>query len=233
MSVLLTHVFGLVFAKVSASATPKPPLIRNCTKWSVDEVAKWASGISPAIFTSDDVQTLKQQRVNGPTLLTLTEQKLLDRPYRLTGGAATELLLAINNLKIFAKTQDATKLQDPNLPDRHDPKWDYLRNLEQLKRKVGQFIELPNIGGTDEKLPMKLLGDKIKSYLLTRERYDLVEKFYNMVNVGKVNVKNANQQSGIILSGSNGVGKTFESYLLTCVAYMNNAILFYIVCICS
>eukprot|EP01133_Synstelium_polycarpum_P009097 gene9097-10667_t len=189
---------------------------------SIADVATWTSIV--LVDYPSDVAVLKAQRLNGAALFTLTKEELKRPPYNFTGGAASNLILARDKLKI-----SATKLQDHTLASiRSDSKWDHLRNLESLKEKVGSFIELPNIGGVDSCLPKKLSPDKIKSFLLTQERLDLVERFAKMINIGQVNVVNVNPQSGLILSGPNGVGKTFDSYLLACIAYVNNAILFYI-----
>eukprot|EP01133_Synstelium_polycarpum_P018565 gene18565-22214_t len=192
------------------------------TSSSVDDVATWTSIV--LVDYPSDVAVLKAHRLNGAALFTLTEEKLLRPPLSLTLGAASNLILARDKLKI-----SAIKLHDHTLASiRSDSTWDHLRNLESLKEKVGSFIELPNIGGVDACLPKKLYQDKIKSFLLTQERLDLVERFAKTINIGQVNVVNDNQQSGLILSGPNGVGKTFDSYLLACIAYVNNAILFYI-----
>ncbi|GAM21185.1 hypothetical protein SAMD00019534_043600 [Acytostelium subglobosum LB1] len=214
-------------------------LITN--KSSVDDVCQWAADI-PTIEQSD-IATLKQNRVNGAALLTLTKEELLKLNFPL--GAASNLMIAIDKLKVpVKKALDASKLQDPLLPARDDPRWACLHDLKiemvndakgqlvpclkKLKDKIGQFIELPNLGGADGLLPKKLDENKIKSFLMTQERYDLVVRFATMINLGQVNITNSSPQSGLILSGPNGVGKTFESYLLTCIAYLNNSILIYI-----
>ncbi|GAM23447.1 hypothetical protein SAMD00019534_066220 [Acytostelium subglobosum LB1] len=199
-------------------------------------MCQWATAI-PSLEQSDIV-TLKQQRVNGAALLTLTEEKLLKHPYNFPGGAASNLMIAIDKLKVIVKKPlDASKFQDSLLPAHDDPRWSCLHDLKiemetdtngqqvpcikKLKNKIGQFIELPNLAGKDKILPKKLERGKLTSYLLTQERYDLVLRFATMINLGEPHMENPSLQSGLI-------GKTLESYLLTCIAYVNNAIVIYI-----
>ncbi len=68
----------------------------------------------------------------------------------------------------------------------------------------------------------------LKSIMLTPQRYQLLKEFAEAVHLGQRDVKGM-PQSGMILSGPNGVGKTVESYLIACTAYANDSILVYIV----
>eukprot|EP01132_Coremiostelium_polycephalum_P002294 gene2294-2830_t len=110
----------------------------------------------------------------------------------------------------------------------NDPRWDYLRSIELLKEKINKFIELTDLGGTNKSYAKELNSEKIKNVYISPERYTLVEKFIKNLNIGLRDVGNLDTKFGIILSGPNGCGKTFENYLLTCIAYVNGAIVIYI-----
>ena len=94
---------------------------------------------------------------------------------------------------------------------------------------IGQVIKLPDLRGMTATLPKELQPEKLEKILLTPQCFQLLEEFAQAVNLGQANVSNADPQSGMILSGPNGVGKTVESYLITCAAYVNNCLLIYIV----
>lgn len=101
-----------------------------------------------------------------------------------------------------------------------------MHSLEQIEKKMNQFVELPRLGSL---LPKELNESDLKQVLMTPERVSLVKSLWNAINLGKRGVKNADTHSGMILSGPNGIGKTVNSYLLTSVAYMNGAFVIYIV----
>ena len=125
---------------------------------------------------------------------------------------------------------DPEEQVDKNLPNREDPKWDHLRakNLHELKKKAdeGETIELPVLEGY---FPKAFSPDMAKAFIMTPQRYKLLNEFASAVHLGEANIRNADHEAGMILSGPNGVGKSFESYLITSVAYVNDCLVVYIV----
>jgi hypothetical protein len=101
-----------------------------------------------------------------------------------------------------------------------------MRSLEEIKKKVNTFVELPCLGSI---LPKELNQEDIKQVLMTPERISLVEHLWNAINLGKEGIENRDCNFGMILSGPNGIGKSVDSYILTSVAYMNGAFVIYIV----
>ncbi len=132
-------------------------------------------------------------------------------------------------LLLLSSVISPQQLQDHTLPDPKDPRWDHLRDVIGLKKKIGEAIELPDLSGARKGLPKEMTKEKTKNIVLTHQRYKLLEEFAKAVNLGQKDVDNADPQSGMILSGLNGVGKTVESYLITCIAYVNDSLLIYIV----
>jgi len=124
------------------------------------------------------------------------------------------------------------------LVSRDDPKWDWLRNLgregepgETVFGKVRKYVELPYLG--NEFLP-KELNDKmkLKNVFITPHRVNVLKIMWDKLHLGVLNVEGEDSQAGCILSGPNGIGKTVQSYLMVCAAYVNKAIVIYVVRCC-
>lgn len=113
------------------------------------------------------------------------------------------------------------------MPSRNDPKFKIFHDINLLLQSENKVIDLPNFG-TEFAKDMNVEKQKIS--ILTPQRISILIKFMEMVNMGKPTDKNYSQK-GMIISGPNGVGKTFMTYLMACAAYANNCILVYIVCI--
>ena len=111
------------------------------------------------------------------------------------------------------------------LPLRTDDRWNHLRSVEELRRRVGHIIELPNF---PRHLPKGFDRSVAQRVLLTQERFDLVEKIFKAVQLGR-EASDECTGVGMILSGPYGVSKTVVSYLLMSILYINNAIVVYIV----
>jgi hypothetical protein len=60
-------------------------------QWTVNEVFEWAK----TIVKEDHAKKLKDQKVAGQALLTLTKEKLAKKPYKVLRGPATKLEIAI------------------------------------------------------------------------------------------------------------------------------------------
>ena len=112
-----------------------------------------------------------------------------------------------------------------DLPDRASPQWEHLRNLDTLKSLIGTVIELPVFPN----MPKEFDASIAQRVLLSPERLELIKELFETLHLGHVDVANKSQHSGMILSGSNGVGKTVDSYLLMSILYVNNALVIYIV----
>lgn len=124
-----------------------------------------------------------------------------------------------------------------NLASRDDPKWNWMRTLgtkgvagETVFGKVNQFVELPSLG--DLFFPKEFDSEEqLKQVFITLERAEVLEIVWNTLHFGQENMENVHTQSGMILSGPNGVGKTVLSYFIVATAYVNKAIVIYIVLI--
>ncbi len=115
---------------------------------------------------------------------------------------------------------------DPLLPNSKDPRWAHLLDLPSLRFKIGESIELPVLGS---ELPRELDKDKVKSIVLTPQRYSHLEEFSRAVNLGDKTVRDEACQNLMILSGTFGAGKTVASYLITSVAFLHGAVVIYVV----
>jgi hypothetical protein len=69
----------------------------NPNDWTIDQVYQWA--IDVVGISKKTAQILRDNEVDGSTLLTLTKEELLKEPYKMPGGPATKLASAIKTLK--------------------------------------------------------------------------------------------------------------------------------------
>jgi hypothetical protein len=121
----------------------------------------------------------------------------------------------------------------PGLVSRDDPKWNWLRNLgtegvagETVFGKVHQYVELPYLG--DEFLPEKLGKPlRLKQVFINPQSTEVLKIMWDTLHLGVLNVKGTRSQAGCLLSGPYGIGKTVQSYLMVCAAYVNKAIIIY------
>jgi hypothetical protein len=71
--------------------------VENPNEWTIDQVYHWA--MEKVFLLREDANILKQQKVDGKTLLALTKDKLLKEPYKMPFGSATKLASAIKTLR--------------------------------------------------------------------------------------------------------------------------------------
>jgi len=208
--------------------TPSRPLL----EWSKEEAKQYLLQSNNGMFASI---ADKLDGINGKTLVDYTKEDLVV----ITGSPSLGIAL-FNNLQLNKRPQglDPTVLSDRLLPWREAPDWDHLRDLNILRNKIGQVIQLPNLSGTSNEWPKEMNEKKIERIFLTEQRFKLVEEFWSTCRIGQRDVplpiekdSEADRTPGMVLSGPNGVSKTVASYLLACVAYVNSCILFY--CVCS
>lgn len=105
---------------------------------------------------------------------------------------------------------------------RHDEKWNHLRNDEALKKKVGEFIELPDLPGPK---PKGLTQEDISRFLLTKQRWEILSEVSEAIGTGPLR---NDVNNGLCLSGPHGVGKSVINYLLASIAYVRGWFLQYI-----
>jgi len=114
---------------------------------------------------------------------------------------------------------------------RDHPAFDLLKDMHLLEKHENKAIILPDI--TDGNLAKELtLGPDLRfvqPILLTKQRIDIIKRFYNQVQPGKEDFRFRQRGNGLILSGPNGQGKSILCYLLACAAYANNCVVTYIV----
>jgi hypothetical protein len=79
----------------SASYFHLVSVAKPVAQWTVDEVFEWAK----TIVAEKHARILKVQEVDGQVLLALTEEKLVKKPYKILGGPATKLEIAIKALQ--------------------------------------------------------------------------------------------------------------------------------------
>eukprot|EP01124_Arcella_intermedia_P019090 TRINITY_DN2622_c0_g1_i4.p1 TRINITY_DN2622_c0_g1~~TRINITY_DN2622_c0_g1_i4.p1 ORF type:complete len:613 (-),score=78.21 TRINITY_DN2622_c0_g1_i4:89-1927(-) len=106
---------------------------------------------------------------------------------------------------------------------RNDPKWNYLRSNEELKKRVGDFISLPLL--PIKSMPKGFQPANLTEFLLTRQRLQILDEVIEAVDKGKLASPSDN---GLCLSGPHGVGKSGLNYLLASVAYVRGWFLQYI-----
>jgi len=97
--------------------------------------------------------------------------------------------------------------------DRHDSKWDYLRDDQLLAQRVGHFIELPDLPGDK---PKQLVSEHWQKFLLTKQRLEIANELIGAIGHGPLKERSSN---GLCLSGPQGVGKSALNYLLASIAY--------------
>jgi len=108
--------------------------------------------------------------------------------------------------------------------------WSHLQASSLGNLKVGDIVELPSLGERP-----KELGDianeesPLKRVLLTQDRLDHILLVSNQLALGSEDYPTGEKYMGRILSGPNGVGKTVLSYLTTAIAWVNGAVVLYIV----
>jgi hypothetical protein len=154
-----------------------------------------------------------------------------------TSGDKSKLEINIEEQETSKRLRQSNDPRDylvRGLVSRDDPKWDWLRNLgregepgETVFGKVRKYVELPYLG--NEFLPKELDDEmKLKNVFITPHRVDVLKIMWDMLHLGVLNVKGKRSQAGCILSGPNGIGKTVQSYLMVCAAYVNKAIVIYV-----
>jgi len=111
------------------------------------------------------------------------------------------------------------------MPRRDDGQFKHLRDLGGLGGLVGRAIPLPVF----PELPKGFTAKVAQKVLITPARLALLQEAAAILHLGKENVPNESRESGFILSGPSGVGKSVDSYLLATFLYMNGCIVSYIV----
>lgn len=140
---------------------------------------------------------------------------------------------------------DPEALLHKDLSKRDDKQFDYLRDLNSLKSRIGkevgssQFIALPHLGA----FPKELKKEKIQKFFLTKERLEILEKVWKTVQMRLDNVEIADsielngktlylrsrEFEGLIPSGPHGISKSSLVYFIASVAYANNCVVLYMV----
>ena len=112
---------------------------------------------------------------------------------------------------------------------RDDPVFDWLRDMDLLEKHENETIKLPFIGSLPKELSFGPDRRFVQPILLTKQRIDIIKRFYNQVKPGREEMMFEDAANGLILSGPNGQGKSILCYLLACAAYANNCVVTYIV----
>ena len=115
----------------------------------------------------------------------------------------------------------------------HFERWSHLQasNLDNLK--VGDLIELPDLGERPKELGNERHKNPLKKVLMTKERLDHIKEVARELDFGKEDYSENQGERGRILSGPNGIGKTVLSYQTAAFAWANGAIVLYIVSIAN
>ena len=121
------------------------------------------------------------------------------------------------------------KLKAIDLPSRNDERFAHLHELPRLQVAVGQAIKLPLF----PELPKGFTAAIAEKVLLTPARLALLVEVEKTLHIGQSSIPNNSPDSGLILSGPNGVGKSVDSYLLASFLYVAGCIVAYIVRILS
>ncbi|KAG2370870.1 hypothetical protein C9374_013781 [Naegleria lovaniensis] len=105
--------------------------------------------------------------------------------------------------------------------ERTNARYDHLRNLQdptnmkKLETLIGKFIDLPVFGTGESDMSPKDFNPNAK-YLLTQQRFDILNKVVN----GKT--------TGLVLSGPHGVSKSYTLYLIVAYAFVNSIPVLYV-----
>jgi hypothetical protein len=75
----------------------------NPYEWTIDQVYEWAKDVIK--LDDEDAKILRVNKVSGSVLLTLTKEELFKEPYKMSGGSATKLLMAVEKIKSFSGNQ--------------------------------------------------------------------------------------------------------------------------------
>jgi hypothetical protein len=113
----------------------------------------------------------------------------------------------------------------PDLPRRDDALFQHLRDIAGLGDLLGRAVRLPVF----PELPKGFTKAVAQQVLITPARLALLQEAAAVLHLGQENVENDSRESGFILSGPNGVGKSVDSYLLAAFLYLNGSIVAYIV----
>ncbi|GAM20994.1 hypothetical protein SAMD00019534_041690 [Acytostelium subglobosum LB1] len=123
-----------------------------------------------------------------------------------------------------------SKNDGDDFPDRLDPKWDHLKSLESLKKLADREVEFWRVTNIElpmfpkEYLPKGIDPSDLKDCVLTKDRYEIIAKFWNNIKMGEKDVK-ADMTS--IMNGIPGSGKSFTLYLLLSIAYVNGCFVYF------
>jgi len=128
-----------------------------------------------------------------------------------------------NQQQINEKAAAANTSTQQKLNNRDHPAYGWLKQLDEIKKNVGQFVQLPILPCEGP----KEFDDVItKSFLLTNQRAELLERVINAIKVPNELATG----KGMVLYGPNGMGKTSFAYLMAAYAWVNRLPLVYIVC---
>jgi len=109
-------------------------------------------------------------------------------------------------------------------------RWSHLQASNLNNLKVGDIIELPDLGERPKELGgNEAGGEPLQKVLLTQQRLDHIKEVARELKFGQEEFSGKPSERGRILSGPNGIGKTVLSYLTAAVAWANGAIVLYIV----
>ena len=114
------------------------------------------------------------------------------------------------SIRILRRRYSAAVINNNNVMDeiRSNKKWNHLRDDETLKKRIGEFIELPCVPGD---FPKGVSEKDLSSFLLTQQRWKIVEEVTQAIGHGPLKTRTNN---GLCLSGPHGVGKSAINYLL-------------------
>jgi len=155
----------------------------------------------PSIFTAPEYQPKQQLR--------LFQRSASQLKYFSTNKPASQI---IDNVAAVANTSTSQATSS-----RDDPAYAWLKNLDEIKKNIGNFVTLPKLP-CDQ--PKDFRDSFAKSFLLTQQRAELLEN---------VILDDSNEEKGLILCGPQGMGKSALAYLIAAYAWVNRLPLVYIV----
>jgi hypothetical protein len=66
-------------------------------QWTIEDVYHWA--VEVAGISEKSASILRDNEVDGESLLSMSEEKFIKSPYNMPGGSATKLSMAIKSLR--------------------------------------------------------------------------------------------------------------------------------------
>jgi len=209
-----TPVLGEAESKKASSSTPTG---KDGKKRKRDKDSDSSNNNGSDVDDADKPSPPKCPRsTKNPAANAVTEEE--DEEEEAAAAPISEEKALDDNEKIDEdKAASSSTQQEANMRDHPDYAW--LKDTKKIKNNIGKFVKLPILPCAK---PKEFSGTIAKSFLLTKQRAELLERVINDNDPDE-------EDKGMVLCGPHGMGKSSFAYLTAAYAWVNKYAVLYIV----